>query len=224
MRQAGQAGRTSTVKLLPKFIALVALVPCIANSAPIEADDGATRTFAVQGVGLVSCERFLQERQGNTKLYWNIGGWIDGFLTGYNAYVPETYDISAYAPRQSADSFTILLARYCQNNKMSPIGPVIKSIADQLHPIRIKNPSDIVEIEIEGQSYDLYRETLRMAQRNLRRLDYYDGKVDGVFGAKTRAAIERFQTSEGITVSGAPNEDTLLRLLFKTVSDNVDDN
>jgi hypothetical protein len=58
----------------------------------------------------------------------------------------------------------------------------------------------------------------------LRRLDYYDGKVDGVFGAKTRAAIERFQTSEGITVSGAPNEDTLLRLLFKTVSDNVDDN
>jgi hypothetical protein len=207
------------VKLLPKFIALVALVPCIANSAPIEADDGATRTFAVQGVGLVSCERFLQERQGNTKLYWNIGGWIDGFLTGYNAYVPETYDISAYAPRQSADSFTILLARYCQNNKMSLIGPVIKSIADQLHPIRLKGTSEIVQIKLEGQKYELYRETLRMVQKTLSKLEYYDGGIDGVFGDKTQAAIERFQASEGITATGAPNEDTLLRLLFKTVSD-----
>lgn len=211
-----------------KFIrilgAVIGLVPVAAAAAPIETGQQGEPAFSVQGIGRISCERFLQERQNETNLYWNIGGWIDGFLTAYNAYVPETYDITAYAPRNSADSFSILVARYCSDNGADPVGLVVKSIAEQLHPIRLKTRSDIKEIKVGDEKIEIYEKTIKMAQRNLKKIGYYTGDLDGVFGAETQSALAQFQESEGITATGAPNQDTLLRLLFKSVAQKLEKN
>jgi peptidoglycan hydrolase-like protein with peptidoglycan-binding domain len=42
----------------------------------------------------------------------------------------------------------------------------------------------------------------RQIQEALRRLDYYKGPVDGIFGRLTRAAIRRFQRKIGADVTG----------------------
>ena len=42
----------------------------------------------------------------------------------------------------------------------------------------------------------------RRIQTVLTQLGYYDGKVDGVFGPDTRAAIRRYQHELGATMTG----------------------
>jgi peptidoglycan hydrolase-like protein with peptidoglycan-binding domain len=42
----------------------------------------------------------------------------------------------------------------------------------------------------------------RQIQEALRRMDYYKGPVDGIFGPLTRAAIHRFQHEIGADTTG----------------------
>src|SRR5690606_5568066 len=42
-------------------------------------------------------------------------------------------------------------------------------------------------------------------QRGLARLGLYDGSVDGIAGPKTREAIVRYQSREGLPVTGLPS-------------------
>ncbi|MDR3424113.1 MAG: peptidoglycan-binding protein [Alphaproteobacteria bacterium] len=49
---------------------------------------------------------------------------------------------------------------------------------------------------------------VRIAQEHLSNLGCYTGKVDGVMGPKTRAAIKRFQREHGLRASGALDKKT----------------
>jgi len=49
-------------------------------------------------------------------------------------------------------------------------------------------------------------------QRELRRLGYYDGSVDGEIGPITRRAIRGFQEENGLEITGTIDQ-ALLRLL-----------
>ena len=47
----------------------------------------------------------------------------------------------------------------------------------------------------------------RQIQEALRRLDYYQGSMDGIFGPQTRAAIRRFQQRIGAETTGTLTAD-----------------
>ena len=49
-------------------------------------------------------------------------------------------------------------------------------------------------------------------QHRLRNLGYYLGKVDGILGPQSRAAIRAFQQAEGIDVTGKPDKATVDKL------------
>jgi peptidoglycan hydrolase-like protein with peptidoglycan-binding domain len=53
----------------------------------------------------------------------------------------------------------------------------------------------------------------RQIQEALRRLDYYNGPVDGIFGPLTRAAIRRFQHEIGADVTGRATAEEANRLV-----------
>ncbi len=53
----------------------------------------------------------------------------------------------------------------------------------------------------------------RQVQEALRRLDYYQGSVDGIFGPRTRAAIRRFQREIGAETTGSLTADQANRLM-----------
>jgi len=50
------------------------------------------------------------------------------------------------------------------------------------------------------------------AQRALQDLGYHRGPIDGMFGQKTRAAVERYQLDEKLAVTGQLDAETLERL------------
>jgi peptidoglycan hydrolase-like protein with peptidoglycan-binding domain len=54
---------------------------------------------------------------------------------------------------------------------------------------------------------------VRDAQQRLRSAGLYDGPVDGLYGPDTRAAIERFQSNRGMTVTGRLDDQTRSALL-----------
>ena len=49
---------------------------------------------------------------------------------------------------------------------------------------------------------------VKKLQENLNTLTYDCGKVDGIFGDKTEAAVKRFQSDNGLTVDGVAGEQT----------------
>ncbi len=60
--------------------------------------------------------------------------------------------------------------------------------------------------------YGSNSDEVRQVQRALANLGYYSGPVDGVFGAKTKTAVEQFQKSKGLTVDGVVGSATLKAL------------
>jgi peptidoglycan hydrolase-like protein with peptidoglycan-binding domain len=53
----------------------------------------------------------------------------------------------------------------------------------------------------------------RQIQEALRRLNYYRGQADGIFGRQTRAAIRRFQQTIGAETTGRLTADQANRLV-----------
>jgi peptidoglycan hydrolase-like protein with peptidoglycan-binding domain len=53
---------------------------------------------------------------------------------------------------------------------------------------------------------------IRTVQRRLRQLGFYSGHADGVWGARSSAAVERFQRSRGLQPTGDLNSTTLAAL------------
>jgi hypothetical protein len=54
--------------------------------------------------------------------------------------------------------------------------------------------------------------TVEGAQERLNHLNYFVGKVDGELGEFTKTAVERFQRDQGLAITGALDEITVLRL------------
>lgn len=59
------------------------------------------------------------------------------------------------------------------------------------------------------------RASVRRAQQLLVAHGYLDGPVDGLFGPRTRAAIERFETSHGLPASGTVTPQLIERLALE---------
>ncbi|MGM8211574.1 C40 family peptidase, partial [Virgibacillus sp. W0430] len=56
-------------------------------------------------------------------------------------------------------------------------------------------------------------ETVRMLQKKLNKLEYYDDEIDGKFGILTEHAVKKFQSSRNIKVTGKANMETMKQLI-----------
>lgn len=186
-----------------------ALVAAAAAPAPVGAADGSGR-FALRGVGLATCEQFLQaaeERQENILL---AGGWLEGYMTAINQLMPETFDI---APWQNTDTVLALVKHNCERNREQRFFAVVTAMIEFLAENRLKEQSDRVIAEADGQRVALYSEIMKDVQQNLIDKGHLQGNADGQFGAKTKAALEEFQKKENLQVTGLPDQVTLWRLI-----------
>ena len=53
-------------------------------------------------------------------------------------------------------------------------------------------------------------------QKKLKKLGYYSGKIDGVFGDATESALKKFQKANGLKASGTTDSKTRAALAGKT--------
>ena len=186
-----------------------ALVAAATAPAHVGAADSSGH-FALRGVGLATCEQFLQaaeERQENVLL---AGGWLEGYITAINQLMPETFDI---APWQNTDTILALVKHNCERNQDQRFFAVVTAMVEFLAENRLREQTDRVLAEADGQRVMLYASIMKDVQQTLINKGHLQGAADGQYGAKTRAALQEFQEKENIQVTGLPDQMTLWRLL-----------
>jgi hypothetical protein len=181
-------------------------------AAPALASDAAG-SFAVKDVGLARCENFMEAVKTKDKgQIARYVGWLGGFLTATNQRVPETFDLT---PWQNSRTLTAYLANHCGKNPDLRFGAAVVQLSAALHEDRLREKSDLVPIEHEGQTHYVYREALRRAQAVLADRGMYSGNMDGEFNEETRTALKAFQGEKALNETGLPDQETLFRLLQK---------
>ena len=166
--------------------------------------------FAIKGVGLATCERFLEARESQSNEYFRFGGWISGYLSATNRYEAETFDL---APWQSTGLLAGWLARVCEDNRKISFVRAMAVLVNSLGSERLKSRSNRVEARVGDQVIQLYEATLRQVQKRLSVSGYYEGESSGQFDQRTREALERYQRETGLQPTGLPDQASLSRLL-----------
>ena len=173
--------------------------------------------FAVEGIGGSTCESFVTAKSESSDAYWMFLGWLDGYMTGINQYAPETYDIT---PWQSQNLLAALFEKFCATNPGANFFAVANKMIAELRNDRLRESSVLVVAKVGERSIGVYRETLRRAQVQLKEGGHYQGEVDGLFGPNTQRALESYQKRVGLTVTGLPDQATLLKLLRPSAARN----
>ena len=217
-------GETTTVKIMRNNLSLSALVlgALMAVSGWALAAD-ADGKFAVKGAARTTCEHYskaYEERTESPNRYVIYTGWLEGYLSALNERTPGTYDLTSF---ESTQLLARLVYANCQRDVSMPFFNIARHMAAALKVTRIPSFSDTVvvqgKVEIEGQAAPheitlrMYKETVRRLQNNLRSVGYFSEPIDGVYGDALRAAMRKYQTANSLTVTGLPDQLTLLKLL-----------
>jgi len=195
------------VRILGCALALVSTLSAInlANAADTE------KRFAVKGPGVAKCSAFIEAYEARSNDAYLFAGWIAGYVTALNQQVDGTFD---FAPWQSTEVLMLLMRDLCGRNTEGQVYQEATKMVQILGRDRLTALSEIVEMEQNGKKAALPKEVLRKVQEQLKAKGLYSGGVDGAYGGGTRKAIEAFQTEQKIPVTGLPDQQTLLRLMY----------
>lgn len=166
--------------------------------------------YSIRGAGLLTCENYITEQDKKSDAYFMIGGWIDGFITGSNQHMSDTYDVTSF---ESTELLALIIRRYCKDNPNDRLYSVIHSIFSGLHNDRITKRSDLVNVRVGDKETHLYKEVIRRIQQRLTIRKFYTGQVNGQFSPALEKAISSFQNSQNMNPTGFPDQSTLWKLL-----------
>jgi len=186
---------------------LIALSAFATPSAALAAT--AEGRYAVKEAGAAQCAQFIKEREQKSNAYFQFIGWVGGYLTGYNRFTADTFDVAPWESMGLMDEF---LAKLCSENQDKPFIGAVEFMLKQLEPTKLSGFSEAVEAKVGDKTIHLYKEVLTRAQQKLSEMGLYKGSPDGAFGDGTRKALEAYQKQVGVQVTGLPDQLTLLRL------------
>lgn len=207
-RAASARGRVERAAISRRLLSPVLLLGGLLLAGPGHGADEEGQ-FGIRGAGLVPCALFEQEREARSEAYHMIAGWLDGYITGTNQHMDDTYDVASF---ESTELVVALLSEHCKTHPETPVFAVINTLVPQFADHRLHAPSEKVEIAIGERRALLYVETVRRVQRMLTAAGIYVGETSGVYDAELEAAMRTFQESIGLHPTGFPDQLTLWRL------------
>lgn len=71
---------------------------------------------------------------------------------------------------------------------------------------------DVQTVAVAVISQGSRGDTVKLIQKKLKRWGYYSGAIDGIYGARTKAAVKYFQSKNGLTADGIVGKKTLAAL------------
>jgi hypothetical protein len=167
--------------------------------------------YAIKDVGLATCKHYTEQKTKSSKRYFQLVGWVMGYLSAHNRYAKDNADI---VPWQSTDLLAALIGNYCRAKPDARLVAATNQLIVALHPNRLRSSSKRIKVSAGGKAVLIYEAILRRAQQMLVERGYFTGAADGKFGPATQKAFEKFQTENKLTVTGLPDQRTLL-LIFQ---------
>ena len=189
--------------------------------------------FAIEGAGYATCAAFTQARQarlpsddkgaGAVDSYARFIGWVEGYLTGVNRYLGDTFDI---APWQSPELYGVIIGEHCEKNPNDRLFEVVQKMVITLTNDRLREPSDMVTLRLKDNKGDnravaIYTEVIRHAQDELKKQGLYRGEVNGRWDEDTQKSVAFYQAAVGLQDTGLPDPLTLW-LLFSPQKGQLD--
>lgn len=168
--------------------------------------------FAAKGVGRTSCADFVRIVDGKDSKALIYAGWIDGYITASNLYVRDTYDV---LPWQGSAVVFSSLGKFCRQNPELAFHRAVIAMVRTLHRQRVVAESAVVEIPVGDKSFRLYAHTLRRTQEKLAELGHYSVTPTGTYDRDTKWALEAYQRSKSLPVTGVPDQPTLTALFYR---------
>ena len=178
---------------------------------------GPDAAYAVKGADSVNCGQFADLYEQKAPELANFGGWIDGYLTAKNESSADVFDIS---PWQSVDFLVHSIASYCRTYPQLKFHQAATVMVAALRAGALTEPSEVVAVRNGDKAILLYRDIVVRLQLALGERGFRSEDAPGEFGPSTIDALSRFQREEeGLSVTGLPDQATLVRLLGGESSD-----
>lgn len=187
------------------------LILVIGIASPLYAADRGGEFFT-RGFGSQTCATYNAERSKNSPMYYLFRSWFNGYLSALNQVTPDTYDVVAGV---NVEALSSSLNATCKQNPERQFGTAAFGLVQALNTQRLRNKSDVVTATAGNRTVMTTRNAIRTVQEALKERGDYGGGVDGFYGPRTRAAIEVFQRSQGLMVTGLPDQETLSALLSR---------
>ncbi len=96
-----------------------------------------------------------------------------------------------------------------------PIRMIIRTTA-----IMITNDGDYSDAQASPSEVAPSEQTIVAVQKELAKLGYYHGQIDGLVGPETRKAISWFQSVDKLSITGRIDDRTLKALQIKLIAQN----
>ena len=128
--------------------------------------------YAIKGHGTLTCKTLDAERATKSNVYLSIGGWLEGYVTGYNRYSTQTYDVT---PFESTELLLALISTHCANHPEDRLYAVVNGLLSKLAHDRLQAPSARVRISDGQRMAILYVTTIRRIQSALADRKLYRG-------------------------------------------------
>lgn len=168
------------------------------------------QAYAIKGAGIASCSKFLESMAGVDKAYFVYGGWLEGYFTASNKYLPKTYDI---VPWQSTQLMLKTVESVCKQSPEMTLNNVVQMLVTDLASQRITMGTKFVRLG-EGYSNVFQEEVVIRIKKALTDRGFYSGELSAEYTDSVKSALREYQKSVGQEETGMPNQATLF-LLFQ---------
>jgi hypothetical protein len=169
--------------------------------------------FAVKGAGKHACKDFTKAANARTTDYYLFGGWVEGFISSYNQFQPENFDIT---PWQTTELILTLLKTHCAKNPDTRFLSATNSLIKTLFPIRLNENSNLMSVQVGKSKSYFYQEIITRVKSRLKAMGYLSGNINSTFKQEDAIALEKFQRKIGLTPTGMLDQQTLASLFLKS--------
>ena len=170
--------------------------------------------FAVRGIGAQTCAS-LVAAAGTDKgpeTVKSLSVWASGYLSHANRANQGTFDAM---PIQDNVAIAQIVLHLCKSNPDTLAENVMAKLVTMLAAVAPTAPSELDTIKNGTYSVVIRRSVMTAVQNKLVELKLLDGAaVDGLYGAKSQIALSKYQESQKLTVTGVPDDATVLRILI----------
>ncbi|MFC4699178.1 peptidoglycan-binding domain-containing protein [Glaciecola siphonariae] len=197
--------------LMKKLVNIV-LTLMLLSAASISAAADADGKFAVKGAGKRLCSNFIVAANEKTTDYYLYGGWLEGYLSSYNSFQSDNYDIT---PWQTTELMLAFLLQHCHSNPDTHFLSAVNSLIKTLFPIRLTKESELVSINVNNATSYYYTEIMTRAKERLKHLGFIEGNITSGYNEDDIKAFTAFQKSIGLKPTGVPDQQTLASLFLR---------
>jgi hypothetical protein len=176
-------------------------------ATPVLAADKDGRA-AVRGAGQLPCKEAMAICQKDKNQCAAIDSWLNGFISGINVSGKDLYDLVFFTPFSIASVLQV-----CKQKPDMPVANAVDLLVREIAALSVPVASKPVDFGQGNERFQIYQSTVRAVQQALIKQGFLAGNADGVYGPGTKAALQKFQETAKLPVTGTPDPDTVVRLL-----------